>query len=449
MVGSQPLVRQRASQRPRLVTLLPLVAVVCAAIGLSFAAWHGPVRWSADPDSLRYQANVLALRGDGNQLQLARLLFAGPKGATYRRADARRPPSRRHYTDAWLRYSSRFFRRRLFVPLMAAAAYPVLGDRSLLTVSLVGYVLLTAAVYALLRRRFGLWTSAAAASVIAAAPPVRAHSFLPMADSWSIVLETIALLVALLVLDGRTRWLPVWIATMTAASFTRDVTVVPLVALLLLTVQQRSRQAVALLVSGGLAIVPALALYGNSSVRNNLAFVFSDYNPPKDQSWSFVLHSYLPHIRMLLHKDFLYGRGLGWQQPLWYLGVAAGVVGLPLLLRRAADGDAFFALHAYAIVGAALFVALFADYSEFREELTFVPPAAVSLALLGDAAARHTLARPRTRKAVRDRRLDRQPQHWRQVGAAVGSPLCRSARRARSIPVPFAVKGFSSLSSRP
>jgi hypothetical protein len=97
---------------------------------------------------------------------------------------------------------------------------------------------------------------------------------------------------------------------MAAASFTRDVTVVPLVALLFLTVQLRSRQAVALLVSGGLAVVPALALYGNSSVRNNLAFVFSGYNPPRDRSWSFILHSYPPHIRMLLHKDLLYGRVL-------------------------------------------------------------------------------------------------------------------------------------------
>jgi hypothetical protein len=106
-----------------------------------------------------------------------------------------------------------------------------------------------------------------------------------------------------------------------------------------------------------------------------------------------VLREYWPNFRHLIHNDLTYGTGLGWQGPFWYLGLVVVVVGAILLIRAAYRGDQFFLLCAYALIGGTLFVALYDAYSHFREELVFLPPAAVGLALLsrylGDRLRRH------------------------------------------------------------
>jgi hypothetical protein len=164
---------------------------------------------------------------------------------------------------------------------------------------------------------------------------------------------------------------------------TRDVTIVPLVAVLCLMLHPHWRRRSALLAATGLAaVLPALLVYGNTSIRENLAFVFSGSNPPQDSSWGFVLRHYRPSLHMLLNKDLRYGTGLGWEAPLWYLGLALVAVGAILLIKSAARGDQFFLLHSYALVGAGVFVAIYDSYSLLREELAFLPPAAVALALV-------------------------------------------------------------------
>jgi hypothetical protein len=270
---------------------------------------------------------------------------------------------------------------------MAAGIYPVFGDRSLLTASMVGYLLLALALYALLRRRFSSTTSAVATIACILLPPLRLYSFVPMTDSWGVLLETCALLAAVLTFDRGTRWLTFWVASIAALSVTRDDTIVPLVAVACLLIQQRERRSALLTVTGVAAALPAPLIFGNVSVRGNLAFVFSNYYPPNDDSWGFVLSNYFPHIRHLIRADLTYGTHVGWPAPLWYGGLALVAVGVVLLIKSVRAADPFFPLLCYSLVGAALFVALFADYSGLREELVFIPPIAVGLALLVDKAS--------------------------------------------------------------
>jgi hypothetical protein len=371
---------RRAARVVRPAVPCLLVLVVAAASSLS--SWWAPVWWSGDPDTLYFQAKVLRFRGENERVALHRL-FAGPQASGLRKLDERRPAAKRQFTNArWIDYSSRFFRRRVFVPLLAAAAYPVFGERSLLTVSLLGYLLLSLALYALLRRRFSSTVSAVVTCACMLTPSLRRNSFIPMSDSWSILLETCALLAAVFTFQRSMRWLVPWMAALGAASLTRDVTVVPLIAVLCLAIHTRSRRSVLLAATGVASTLPALLAFGNASVRENLAFVFSGYNPPHDASWSFVLHHYWPNVRDLARLDLQYGTGLGWQTPLWYLGILLAAAGVVLLVRSAARGDLFFLLHGYSLIGAAVFLAVFDGYSAFREELVFLPPVAVGLALL-------------------------------------------------------------------
>ena len=367
----------------RLFRAAPWLVVLAVAATSSLSAWRSPVWWAADPDSLYFQAKVLKFRGQNERVALHRL-FAGPEGSELREIEARAHPIHPQFTNPhWIDYTSRFFQRRVFVPLLAAAVYPLFGERSLLNVSLVGYLLLSLTLYALLRRRFSSTTSVVATCVCILSPPVRRHSLVPMSDSWSILLETCALLAAVLALERRTRWLAAWMVALAAASFTRDVTIVPLVAVLGLVLHPRFRRQSLLLVGTGIAaVLPAYLAYGNTSIRENLAYVFNASNPPPDSSWGFVRHHYLPNLRVFGRHDLHYGTGLGWEAPLWYFGLVLVAVGAILLIRRASRGDAFFLVQAYAIIGAGIFVGLYDSYSAFREELAFLPPVAVSLALV-------------------------------------------------------------------
>jgi hypothetical protein len=390
--------------------------VLAVAAASSLPHWFEPVLWS-DPDAINYQAKVLAFRGQDERTALHRL-FASPIAAKFRRDEATKPPSRRRSSNPYLiDYGTRFFRRRLVVPLMAAGIYPVFGDRSLLTVSMVGYLLLALALYALLRRRFSSTTSAVATIACILLPPLRLYSFVPMTDSWGVLLETCALLAAVLTFDRGTRWLTFWVAAIAALSVTRDDTIVPLVAVACLLIQQRERRSALLTVTGVAAALPAPLIFGNVSVRGNLAFVFSNYYPPKDDSWGFVVSNYFPHVRHLIREDLAYGTHVGWAAPLWYVGLAVLAVGVALLIKSVRAADPFFPLLGYSLVGAVLFVALFADYSGLREELVFIPPIAVGLALLVDKASNSEALKRLRARLVRRAALARG-----RLGAATGPP---------------------------
>jgi 4-amino-4-deoxy-L-arabinose transferase-like glycosyltransferase len=363
-------------------------------VAITLPSWFGKVRWN-DPDALFYQAKTLSFRGQDERAALYRTFFSPI--ADQLQHDEQRYPRKEgpQYTSPrWIDYNRRFFRRRPVVPLVAAAVYPIFGLRSLLSVSLLGYILLAVALYALLRRRFSATISVVATTACILIPPVRNFSFLPMTDSWGVLLETCALLAAVLTFDRGPRWLAAWIAAIAVLALTRDDTVVPLVAAGCLALHQRDRRSGLLVATGVAAWLPTLLL-GNVSVRENLAYVFSNYYPPKDGSWSFVLHQYWPHFRHLVREDLLYGTHLGAWAPVWYVGLALGAAGLALLLISVRRPDPFFRLLAYSVVGGFVFLLLFGAYTGLRQELVLVPPIAVGLALLMETATKWVAARRR------------------------------------------------------
>ena len=359
--------------------------------------WIDPVSWN-DPDALFYQAKTLHFRGQNERAALYRTFFS-PIANQLQRDEQRYPRKEgpQYTSPRWIDYNRQFFRRRPVVPLMAAGIYPAFGIRSLLTVSMLGYILLALALYALLRRRFSPTISVVATTACILLPPLRNFSFLPMTDSWGVLLETCALLAAVLTFDRGMRWLAVWVAAIVALALTRDATVIPLVAVLCLAIQQRDRRSGLLAATGVAAVLPTL-LFGNASVRENLAYVFSNYYPPKDGSWNFVLREYWPHFRHLVREDLLYGTHLGAWGPVWYLGLAIVAVGLLLLINSIRRTDPFFRLLGYSVVGAFVFLLLFGAYSGLRQELVFIPPIAAGLALLMDTAVRSEALRRRTAK---------------------------------------------------
>jgi hypothetical protein len=358
--------------------------VFLVALAASLHAWIEPVEWK-DPDGLYYQAKTLSIRGEDERTALHEA-FRSPIASEVledeREALREDPDLERQFTNpTWIDYTSRFFQRRPFVPLLAAGIYPGFELRSILTVSLVGYLLLALVLFAFLRRRFSPWLSAAVTCVCILAPPVRDTSFVPMTDSWGLFLATFALLAAALVYERSDRWLIGWVGALVLLSVTRDDSVVPLVAVGCLLLHQRDRRSLLLVVSGALSILPAILVFGNTSLKENLSYAFSGFNPPYEESWKFVLHYYPDNLRELIGSDASYGVHLGAIGVLWYLGLAVALFGVVLLIKRLWREDVFFRLAAYALPGAVLYVLLFGRYSDMRQEVVFVPPLAVALAL--------------------------------------------------------------------
>lgn len=373
------------------------------AVGVSLHAWIQPVEWK-DPDTLYYQAKTLSYRGEDERAALFRA-FHGPLAdeilAAERESIRKNPDFQRHYTNpTWIEYSSRFFHRRIFVSLAAAAVYPIFGLRSVLTVSLLGYLLLSVALFALLRRRFKPLTAGLVTVACLLAPPLQEWSFIPMTDSWGLLLETCALLAAVLVYDRGESWLAAWIGAMALVSITRDTSIIPLVAVACLCLHQRDRRSLLLLGSGVVAILPALLLWGNVSIRENLAFAFSGFNPPAEDSWKFVLHYYPQNLENLVRSDFDYGSKLGLEGPFWYLGLAIALVGAGIMVWRLRRADPFFRLATYSLLGAVVYVGLFGRYSEMRQELAFIPGLAVGLAVAGESGVQFLRERVQARQGA-------------------------------------------------
>ena len=165
------------------------------------------------------------------------------------------------------------------MPALGAAVEPVFGTDSLQLVSLIGYVLIGPMVFLLLRRRFGALVSAAAALVCIGLPSLRFWSAQPLTDSFAVALEALGLLAAVLVLDRGRRWLPLWFAAVLLLAFTRDATIVLVGAAAWVAVTQRSKRAVALLVTGVVAAVPAPLIFG-APLQRSLALVVSGFQVP-------------------------------------------------------------------------------------------------------------------------------------------------------------------------
>jgi hypothetical protein len=344
-----------------IVVIVALLAVLPRLVGT--------VRWT--PDGLFYQAQVYEIQGATERAALHREF-------TSQAAIGITRPDGRVGNPKWVTYSAQFYRRRWLVPLMATAIYPAAGGRSLLYVSIVGYLVAGLLLFALLRRRFSDGVSCAVALACLLLPPVRTFAGFPLTDSWGLALEIGALIAALVALERGGRWILVWTATMLALSFTRDSTAVLIVAVAWAAFVIRTRRSAVVLGTGVAASVPALALFGAPLVRQ-LAYVMQGFHPPTVVSWSYVIDHYPASLWSLLRQDAHYPMTLTYPA-VWYAIGAALVAALGYMFIAGPRRDPFFMLTTAAFVGAAALVAISVNYTDMRLELVFVPSLAVALA---------------------------------------------------------------------
>ena len=357
-------------ESPRRRDIVPLLALV--AIGaLAAARWTSPVQWK--PDSLFYQAHVYQVQGDSHAVAY-RKVFAGPLSLPRREGDAGLPLAQRRVGNPeWVRYSERFYERRWFVPAVAALLSPFYGTDALRVTSLVAYVLLGPALYALLRLRARRTTAFLVAAGALFLAPVLFIAGLPLMDVCGATLETAAAAGALLALERSRRWLAFWIAALAALALTRDSTVVLGCGALWLALRERTRASLLLVVLGAAVALPVPLVQG-APLREAMAYAYGNFYRPRDSSWGWVVGHYWPAVRSLVRHNLTYLH----THPFTALYLVGGYLALFLVRSH---GDRFARFFRAAAVGSILLDALQPNYTAFRLELTFVPIAAAGLAL--------------------------------------------------------------------
>jgi hypothetical protein len=370
------------------------VGLLCAGV-ISVKDWTQAPNW-ANADSLFYQAMSLEVGGASAQAARQRV-FDSPLS---------RPAIAQQHNVSnahWRGFEAQFFRRRWVVPAMAAAIRPDVGQRALPDVAIVGYLVFAAVLAALLASRFGLVASVAAAVLCVDLGPVRDWATRPMTDSWGLVFAVGAVLAALLVLRRGRPWLLLWAAMMAALSFTRDLALAPLAAVLWLAVREPAREsrrsALLMLLSGAVVTIPAYVLFG-APLRLTLASVIDDFRdpPPGRATWSYVAHHYVSFITATIKADITYAI----QHPFVGLTLVAGLI--PLFLLRARRDPLILMMRGWALGWPILFL-INPVYSGFRYEMAILPAAAVGICLLfeeltGRVRQGDLLPRRRVRSAV-------------------------------------------------
>jgi hypothetical protein len=354
----------------KLAVLVAVAAIVVTSCVSIWPAARDPVTWT--PDALFYQARLLEIRGADRETAFT-TVFEGPLSAELRKRDP-------HHTGnaAWVAYNEPFYGRRVAVPLAGAALYPAAGDRSLLYLSLAGYVAAILALFGLLLLRFRLAIATAVALAAAFLPPLVLHSSYPLTDSWGLALETSAFATALLVLDRSRRWLVAWAAVILLLAFTRDSTWIPVLAVGWIAWRQRSRDALWLFGTGLAAALPAVLIY-RVPARNLLALLVNDSDIPPEASLSFILGKYPGAALELIRANVGFVRDGEWYTALFLIG---GVLLLLVLALRGHYGRSVTVqLMTAASALSLLYVFAAPVFSAFRLELTFVPMAAYGIAL--------------------------------------------------------------------
>ena len=374
-----------------------MLAVVLATLAslTVWSAWQDPVEWT--PDALYYQARVLELRGVDDARDM---VFQGPLAADLRVRDPGHTGN-----DAWVEYNEPFYERRVAVPAVGALIYPIAGERSLLYLSLLGYVAAVLALFGLLLLRFRIAIAAVVAGAAALLPPLTTHASFPLTDSWGLALEITALAAAVLAFDRGLRWLPLWIGAIALLAFTRDSSWIPILAVGWCALRYRSRVPVTLFATGIAAALPALLIF-STPVRDLLALLVNDSEPSADTSWGFILGHYPGALLELVRANVGFLRRGEWYTTLYLVG---GVLALLLLVWRRRDTRSEVStLMTAASVCALGYVLAAPVFSAFRLELVFVPMAAYGLALTAELVTAR-LAAPNGSPVARP--LDRSPTH--------------------------------------
>ncbi len=357
-----------------------LVLVALLVFGLLIVLphfWESP-QWN--PDALFYQAQIHELQGEGRFQALDRV-FASELANRERTRESHFPPSEQRIANPrWVDYSSRFYRRRWTVPLLAEAISPVGGTDSLEYISLIGFALIAPLAYLLLRARFPPLISAVSAGFCALLPPLLALAPHPNTDTWGLALLIAALIAALRVHARGARWLPLWILLILVLSFTRDETIIALTAVAWLALRKRSRVMLGATASGIAASIAAPLLF-SSPIKENLAYVLNDYRIPAHATWSSIFSRYPSALGTLIKLDFRYPVETAVPVLAFAMGIVV-VAGFVMLLARRREGSALATLARGSLFGAVLTILVSVNYTAMRLELVFVPAVAVGVALV-------------------------------------------------------------------
>jgi hypothetical protein len=343
-------------------TLAVAALLLLAAISMG-RHWAGPIDW--ETDALFYQSKTMQIEGtDGSTAR--REVFGGPLSHYERGLEAENPGEPPRVSDpAWVEYSSGFYARRLILPAIAAALSPVLGLRSLLVLSLVGFILVPALLFVLLRRRLSFGVSVGVAAAVILWPPLRAWSVFPLTDSTGLALMIAALICGAFVIERSSRWLVPWFLCVLALGFTRDIAFMPVIAAFGLLVVKRDRRSAALVGCGILAALPPLMVHSVSE-SESLAYVFANHTIPADTSWGSVLADYPGNLGHVLGRYADYALS----DPLVVLIAVAGLVAAFVLAPRR---DPLTILLWSTFPGYLFLMAIGPAFSAFRYELVLVP----------------------------------------------------------------------------
>jgi hypothetical protein len=373
------------------VNRLPVWIFVAALIVLGVLSmgrqWGGDILWELD--GLFYQSHVEQLRGAEREEAL-RGVFSGPLAERARDIEAASEDQLRVRDPDWPLYTERFYARRWLLPALSAGTYPVLGEHSLETFSLLAYVAIGPLLFFLLALRFPRPLAFAASALTLLLPPLRDWSVFPLTDSAGVALLIAGLLAALAVLIRGRRWLVVWMLCVAALALTRDTAFILVLATGVLALVQRDRRSVALALSGLVAALP-VPLIWSVGIREQLAFVFSDHTEPTDTSWSFIMGEYPSHLGNVAGRYVDYAAGSPHVVLLFLAGVACALLLAP---RK----DPFFVLLQGSLLGYLALLVVGPTFSLFRYELVLVPLVAAGFALAGQrlvaAVPRRSLTSP-------------------------------------------------------
>jgi hypothetical protein len=373
--------------RRALIGLIAVLLAVLACLAVR-PAFRDPVTWT--PDGLYYQARLLEFRGATRDEAFERV-FEGPLSAELRGRDPLKTGD-----PEWVAYNRPFYERRIAVPAAGAVLYPHAGDRSLLYVSLAGYVASIVALFGLLLLRFGIPVAASVAVATILLPPLREHSSYPLTDSWGLTLEIGALAAAILALDRGLRWVIPWVAVLALLGITRDTSWIPIAAVAWCAFRYRTRVTAWLLGSGVAAALPAVLLF-EVPVRNLLALLVNDSDVPDDPSWGFIASHYPSALVELLRANVGFLRRGEWYTAAYFV---VGILVLFLLVRRRPErlGTVGTLMRAGVVAGV-LYLLAAPMFSAFRLELVLVPMAAFGLALTIEAVTAAVRARVPERAA--------------------------------------------------
>ncbi len=369
----------RLSDR-RAVGMLVMVGLLLALPGLIAAG-------EPNSDGLFYEVQAKELQGE-SRAQAMHEIFDSAQAREVAAIEDEPSGAYRVLNPAWQRYSAQFYERRWLVPGLAIAVGTVTGEgiqTAVKTISMLGYALIGAMLFLLLRRRFPVSVSVIGALVCLLLPPLYRWSFGQFVDSWGLLLETLGLLALVVVADRGLRWLPLWIGAMLLLSITRDATMILGIAAVWLAIAQWRRRELLrrnawILASGAAASIPALFL-GGAPVRENLAYILAGYEVPADASWGHVLAGYPGQLWATIEGNLSYPLDHGTAGLILYAFLAATLVAVALVALRRPRGDAFWLMAHGAILGCVVLLLIAANPQGYRLELVFVPVIASGFAI--------------------------------------------------------------------